>query len=217
VISAQHTVKRWRPRHARARVVALFGLLALGIPAVPGLLTPAHAATAPGRGDRAPRGAFRWLVPRAAPPDWPRLVTPTTTATLSYPPSFAPVTGDPGSVSAAVRSPAGLYLAYLNATPQQGAERPHGFAAFRVHLLGEDHDEAVHEEAAAEHVSFQGGRGSCVIDAYVTRMHHRHYREIACLVVGSHASTVVVAAALKSSWDQFRPLLQRSVAAFTVS
>ncbi len=198
------------------RHVALLGLLALGIPSVPGLLPAAHA-NALGRGDRTPSGAFQWLVARSAPPSWPRVVTPSTAATLSYPPSFGPVSGDPGSVSAAVRSPTGVYVAYLNATPQQGAERPRGFAAFRVHLLGEDHDEAVHEEASAERVAFQGGRGSCVIDTYVTRVRHRRYREIACLVAGTHAGTVVVAAALTSRWNQFRPWLQQSIAAFTVS
>lgn len=216
MIWARPAVKPLHARRGLARRVALFGLLALGIPTTPGLL-PAAPATALGRADRAPGGAFRWLVPRAAPPTWSRLVTPTTGATLAYPPSFGPVTGDAGSVSAAVRSPAGVYVAYLNATPQQGAERPRRFAAFRLRLLGEDHDEALHEEAAAERVAFQGGRGSCVIDAYVTRVRHRRYREIACLVVGSHASTVVVAAALTSRWSQFRPVLQRSVAAFTVS
>jgi hypothetical protein len=127
------------------------------------------------------------------------------------------VAGDPGSVSAAVRTSHGRLVAYLNATPHQGAERPRGFAAFRVRLLADDHDEAVHREAAAEGLPFLGGHGSCVIDAYVTRVRHHRYREIACLVVGAHASTVVVAAAVAASWNQFRPLLQQSIAAFTVS
>jgi hypothetical protein len=187
-------------------------LVAFATAVLPGLVSVAPASPTTG-----PRGAFRWLVPSPAPPGWLRLVTPTTAATLSYPPAFAPVPGDPGSVSAAVRTGTGTYLAYLNATPRQGAERPRDFATFRVHLLGEDHDEAVHEEAAEEGLAFRGGRGSCVLDSYVTRVRHRHYREIACLVVGAHASTVVVAAALTTTWGQFRAVLQRSVAAFTVS
>jgi hypothetical protein len=120
-------------------------------------------------------------------------------------------------VSAAVRTRDGGVVAYLNATPEQGSERPRGFAAFRVHLLAEDHDEAVHEEASAEGLAFLGGRGSCVIDSYVTRIRHHRYREIACLVVGSQAGTVVVAAALTARWNRFRSLLQQAVAAFTVS
>ena len=190
-------------------------LLTVGV-AGPSGWAAASVATPPDA-TRAADPAFDWLVPHPAPPTWPRLVTPTTGATLSYPPPFTTVPGDPGSVSAAVRTGDGGFVAYLNATPQQGAERPHGFAAFRVHLLGEDHDEAVHEEAAAEGLTFGGGPGSCVIDSYVTRARHHRYREIACLVVGSQAGTVVVAAALTTRWNRFRPLLQQAVAAFTVS
>jgi hypothetical protein len=163
------------------------------------------------------RGAFRWLMPRPAPSTWPRLAALSGAATLSYPPAFATVPGDPGSVSAAIRTRDGAYVAYLNVTPQQGDEKPHGFAAFRVHLLGEDHDEAVHEEAAAEDLHVRGGRGSCVIDNYVTRIGHHHYREIACIVAGAHGTSVMVAAATTASWSRLQTLLQRSVAGFTVS
>jgi hypothetical protein len=163
------------------------------------------------------RGAFAWLVPAAPPVGWPNLVAPDVPATLAYPPSFRPVGGDPGSVSAAVAAPPGPYIAYLNATPRQGAERPRGFAAFRVHLVSEDHDESVRLEAARERLPFQGGTGSCVIDRYVTRVGHHHYREIACLVVDAHgAGAVVVAAARTSAWAQYAGQLMTAIRAFSI-
>jgi len=164
----------------------------------------------------APPTAFAWLVPAAAPANWPVLVAPAS-VTLAYPPSFRPVGGDPGSVSAALASPRSPYLAYLNATPRQGREQPHGFAAFRVALLGEDHDEAVHLEAAREGIRFRVGVGSCVMDRYTTRVGHHPYREIACLVVDPHGrGAVVVAAATTSTWARYERLLETAVAAFTV-
>jgi hypothetical protein len=40
------------------------------------------------------------------------------------------------------------------------------------------------------------------------------YREIACLVRGGHATTVVVAAATPRDWPALAPALRRSVASF---
>jgi hypothetical protein len=182
--------------------------------ALPGVLDPA-AGLRPGSGPRARSGPFGWLVPAPAPPTWSHETAPSG-ATLSYPAPFAPVTGDPGSVSAAVRS-GGRFRAYLNVTPRQGDERAHGFAAFRAHLLGAEHDRSVHREAAAEGLAFRGGTGSCVLDDYVTRIGHHQYREVACLVTGPRGASVVVAAATTREWDRFRPLLRQAVASFTVS
>ena len=134
-----------------------------------------------------------------------------------YPPSFAPLTGDPGSISAAVRSGTGPLRVYLNVTPQQGDERARGFAAFRVRLLGSEHDRSVHQAAAAEGLRFRGGTGSCVVDDYVTRIGHNHYREIACFVTGAHGASVVVAAATTADWSHFRPVLRQAVNSFAVS
>jgi hypothetical protein len=177
---------------------------------------PAHGG--PRARVRAARpSAFAWLVPAAAPADWPALVAPAAPAALAYPPSFRPVGGDPGSVSAAVAAPRGPYLAYLNATPRQGREQPHGFAAFRIALLSQDHDGAVHLEAARERIRLRGGVGSCVMDRYTTRVGHHQYREIACLVVGPHGpGAVVVAAAMTSTWARYERPLETAVAAFTV-
>ena len=105
-------------------------------------------------------------------------------ATLGVPPQFAPFAGDPGTASAAVRDATGRIDAYLNITPRQGDERLRGFAAFRVHRLADEHDQSVHLEAAARGSALQGGHRSCVLDDYVTRIGHHHYRELACFVVG---------------------------------
>ena len=65
-------------------------------------------------------------------------------------------------------------------------------------------------------VKFRGGTGSCVIDAYVTRIGGHHYQEIACLVQGRTSASVIVAAAPAARWAQARPLLFRAVAAYLV-
>jgi hypothetical protein len=191
--------------------VAAVGLVG----AFPGVLEPA-AGLRPASGPRARSGSFGWLVAAPAPPAWSHETSPSG-ATLSYPAPFAPLTGDPGSISAAVRSGDGQFRAYLNVTPRQGDERPHGFAAFRTHLLGGEHDRSVHREAAAEGLAFLGATGSCVLDDYVTRIGHHHYREVACLVTGPRAADVVVAAATTREWNRFRPLLRQAVASFAVS
>jgi hypothetical protein len=160
-------------------------------------------------------GPFGWLVPDDAPPDWPRAVLPSRGAQLSYPPSFAPLAGDAGTVSAAVRDTHGKFLAYVNATPRQGDERLKGFGAFRVGLLRHE-DPTVIEDAAREGLAFRGGQGSCVIDHYVTRIDHNRYREVACLAQGRHDSAVVVAAATEATWRQFEPVLRQVIASFTV-
>ncbi|HEV2309341.1 MAG TPA: hypothetical protein VGU73_02365 [Acidimicrobiia bacterium] len=178
---------------------------------------PAAAARARAPAPVRPR-AFAWLDPTASPAGWPVLVSPAARATLAYPPTFRPIGGDAGSVSAAVTAPPGPYIAYLNATRREGAERLHGFAAFRIGLLGEEHDGSVRLEAAGEQLAFRGATGSCVIDRYVTRVGHHHYREIACLVVGAHGgAAVVVAAALTSAWAQYDQQLMTAVRAFSVS
>ncbi|MGH9206414.1 MAG: hypothetical protein ACRD1G_07640 [Acidimicrobiales bacterium] len=120
-------------------------------------------------------------------------------------------------MSAGVTAKSGKLVAYLNVTPQQGDEKRKGFANFRVNLNGEDHDKDVHLDATAEGVRFRGGTGSCVVDDYHTRLGDNHYREIACLVVGRHGGSVLVAAAADADWARFRPLLRQAVDSFAVS
>jgi hypothetical protein len=174
-------------------------------------------AGAPARRPGQP-GAFGWLVPTLPPSSWRAQVIPLAAATLSSPPSFSPFAGDTGSATAGIKDANGVYRAYLNATPQQGRERLRGFPGFRVRLLGEDHDLAVHEEASAEHLAFRGGEGSCVIDRYVTRVAHHRYREIACLVVSaSGRGSVVVAAARLADWARFEATMRTAVASYRVA
>jgi hypothetical protein len=165
---------------------------------------------------RSPGRAFPRLVPAAAPAGWPHLTLPNGTAVLSYPPSLHRLDGDKDAVSAARLSPGGAFQLYLNATPRQGAERLPHWAAYRLRLLRSDDAASAHEVSAAEDVKFRGGTGSCVIDAYVTRIGGHHYQEIACLVQGRTSASVIVAAAPSATWAQARPLLSRAVAAYLV-
>lgn len=153
---------------------------------------------------------------QAAPAGWLHRELGNGTAVLSYPPALRPIPGDPGAVSVAMRSSAGAYLLYLNATPRQGAETLRNWATFRVHLLREDDASSAHLDAAATGLTFRGGTGSCVIDDYVTRIGAHHYREIACLVQGQAAASVVVGTAPAPRWSQARPLLERAVAAYRI-
>jgi hypothetical protein len=183
------------------------------------VVAPASVSSASGAaGQRAgSSGSFGWLVPTPTPPGWRRVATTSGTPVLAIPPSFSPIGGDRGSVSAALEDKRGKVLAYLNVTPREGGEDLKGFASFRVHLIGKDEAKDVHMEAAAKDLAFRGGTGSCVMDNYVTRIQGNHYKEIACLVVGKHSSSVVVAAAADTLWARFRPLLRQSVASFRVS
>jgi hypothetical protein len=165
---------------------------------------------------RSPRRASPLLVPAAAPTGWPHLTLPNGTAVLSYPPSLRPLAGDKDAVSAARLSRAGAFQFYLNATPRQGSESLQHWAAFRLRLLRSDDAASAHEVAAAEHVKFRGGTGSCVIDDYLTRIGARHYQEVACLVQGQTSASVIVAAAPAATWTQARPLLFHAVAAYLV-
>ncbi len=201
--------KPWRWLAGSALSVVLSGWLVVASiqPAAPTARAQPHLS------DRS--GPFAWLMAAAAPPDWARADLASGGAQLSYPPSFAPLSGDAGTVSAAVRDTRGKVLAYVNATPRQGDERLKGFGAFRVGLLRHE-DPTVIEEAAREGLAFRGGHGSCVIDHYVTRIDHNRYREVACLAQGRHTSAVVVAAATEATWRQFEPVLRQVIASFAV-
>ena len=135
---------------------------------------------------------------------------------LWYPPSMRSVTADRGAASAVRLSRTGAYLLYLNATPRQGDERTANWPAFRLSHLLDDDARSVRELAAAAGVRFRGGTGSCVLDSYVTKVGAHHYTELACLVQGSRASSVVVATAPAANWSQAASLLERAIAAYRV-
>ena len=108
-----------------AAIVLVAGLAVPLMPSAAARVGPSPAA----------HRSLPWLVPTLPPPTWGTLTTPARAATLAYPPSFHPVGGDPGSVSAAVEDPPGTFLAYLNATGVWGRYRPlleTAIAAFAV-------------------------------------------------------------------------------------
>jgi hypothetical protein len=190
--------------------------------AVVGMLVvaPVTVSRAQAGSSRPGSGPLDGLVSAAAPMGWNHFDVPVAdgVATVGFPPQFAPFAGDRGTASAAVRDATGRIHAYLNVTPRQGDERLRGFAAFRVDRLAGEHDQSVHLEAAAEGLALHGGHRSCVLDDYVTRIGHHHYRELACFVVGSRGgAAVVVAAATIADWGHFESQLQRAVASFAVS
>lgn len=192
----------WRGRYALA-----------GLAAMAAIAITVIAFALPGR---SPGQAVPPLAPVAAPAGWPHLTLPNRTAVLSYPPSLHRIAGDTEAVSAARLSPGGAFQLYLNATPRQGTEGLRHWAAFRLRLLRSDDAAWAHQDAAARGVKFRGGRGSCVIDDYLTRIGAHHYEEIACLVQGRTSASVIVAAAPAARWAQARPLLLRAVAAYLV-
>jgi hypothetical protein len=63
-------------------------------------------------------------------------------------------------------------------------------------------------------MEFRGGSGSCVEDTYVTRVGAHKYREIACLVAGTHGSSVLVVAAPTESWDLSSRIVEQAVDAY---
>ena len=158
---------------------------------------------------------FAWLRPSAAPRDWLVGRLPSGTAALAYPPGWRPIRTDPGTFSAALLGPHDRIRGYLNATPQSGAETLANWARFRVAHNRDEGDRRVVREASGSALRFRAGHGSCVVDRYATVT--SRYREIACIVRGAHATTVVVAAAQPRDWSRLAPELRRAVASFTVA
>jgi hypothetical protein len=86
------------------------------------------------------------------------------------------------------------------------------WAAFRVRHNVAEGDRKVKFEAAAGGLRFRTGRGSCVRDAYTTSVNAR-YEEIACLIDGSHAMSVVVGAAPRQRWKEEQSVIEQAISA----
>ena len=157
--------------------------------------------------------SFAWLRPQRPPSGWLVARIPTG-AQLPYPPGWRIVHGDRGTATAALVGPRGRYVGYLNVTPRQGDERLAGWASFRTSHNVEEGDHTVKRLAAATNLRFRTGRGSCVKDSYTTEVETR-YVEIACLVAGRTAGTVIVGASPPSSWPRTSGLLERAIEGFT--
>ena len=135
---------------------------------------------------------------------------------MAYPPGLHLTSGDRGTVSVARLSRSGAYLMYLNATPRQGTENLRNWPTFRVSHLLDDDAASARLLASRRDVRFAGGTGSCVEDAYVTKVKANHFTEIACFVQGRTHSSVIVAAAPTSSFASVSAVLARSISAYQV-
>ena len=156
-------------------------------------------------------GPFAWLRPAAPPTGWALARIPGR-STLAYPPAWRPVKTDPGTASVALLGGGDRIDAFLNATPKQGPETLANWIRFRPNHNRGEGNRSVHVVASANGLSFRSGRGSCVIDSYTTW--RAAYREIACLVAGPSSTSVVVAAAPTSLWDDQAATLERAVSSF---
>ena len=157
--------------------------------------------------------AFGWLRPSPPPHGWQESRLPDGSARLAYPRRWTSIRSDPGTVTAALRTGGGEIRGYLNATPQQGEETLANWASFRVDHNREEGDVNVAPVASATNLRFPGARGSCVIDTYTSSTGHS-YREIACIVAGGTATTVVVGAAPPQQWPRQAPAIERAISSF---
>ena len=171
--------------------------------------------TVPRSAGTPPRETFSRLAVAAAPPSWKSATIPSGGASLSYPSNWRPIPGDTGTVTVALRDRRGLYHGYLNVTPHEGAEQLPGWASFRAHRNAEEGDHHTHIVAEAEGLRIARARGSCVIDDYLSRVGAHAYRELACIVAGSHYTNVFVGATLLADWPRLGPVIERAAAALT--
>ena len=153
--------------------------------------------------------AFGWLHPQSAPSGW-KVAGAAGGATLAYPPNWHRQRSDAGTASAALLTTNGQYLGYLNLTPRQGGETLKNWSSFRVGHNADEGDTNVKRLAAASGLHFLTGRGACIKDAYTTKIGAR-YVEIACLVAGPHAESVIVAAAPPGAWTRESGTLERAI------
>ncbi len=158
--------------------------------------------------------AFAWLRPSRVPAGWSAQGLPDSPARLPAPPGWHPTHGDPGTRTVVLRGPSGAIAGYLNATPRDGAETPANWSVFRVAHNRREGDREVRLLAAAAGLRFRRAAGSCVLDSYATASGNR-YREVACIVAGRSATTVIVAATPPSRWGAEAPTIERAIASFT--
>ena len=131
---------------------------------------------------------------------------------MAYPPGWRVLPGDPNTATAALLDTRGHYLGYLNLTPRQGHESQASWTSFRPRHNVAEGEKDVRTVDSATALRFLSGQGSCVRDAYTTSTNTR-YVEIACLVDGRHASSVIVGAAPSQRWARERPAIERAIAA----
>ena len=158
----------------------------------------------------------RVLAAQHAPASWRKASLLSGRAVLAYPPAMHRVEGDRGTVSAALFNASGAYLMYINATPKQSSETLQNWPGFRIEHLKEESAVKARLIAESHGVRFLGGTGTCVVDAYITKVKSNHFTELACFVRGQTTSSVIIAAAPTASWASASPVLMRAVAAYQV-
>lgn len=158
--------------------------------------------------------SFAWLASGPAPPAWSPAGMLAGGA-LPRPRGWQAIHGDRGSVSFAQLRMGGTVVGYLNATPRSGAETLANWTRFRVHHNAAEGDRNVRASAGSDGLRIGADHASCVIDDYLTRL--SSYREIACLIAGARATTVVVGASPPSNWSRQRPIIERAIAGFVAS
>ena len=154
---------------------------------------------------------FAWVQPQPVPRHW-AVVRIASGSELAYPPGWRIVPGDRGTATAALLGEGGRYLGYLNVTPRQGGENVATWASFRIAHNADEGDTAVKRITAATGLRFRAGHGSCVQDSYTTRIGAR-YIEVACLIAGPRAESVIVGAAPPDSWSRTSTTLERAISA----
>ena len=188
--------------------------------AVPVAVAGCSSSSAAGEPERPGGGTsvppVRALTAKHAPAGWRTASLLGGKAVVAYPPAMHLVQGDRGTVSAAQLSASGSYLLYLNATPKQSTESLRNWPDFRIEHLTDENASTARLIAASRDVRFLGGTGTCVVDAYVTKINSHHYTELACFVRGRTTSSVIIAAAPTANWVSASPVLMRAVAAYQV-
>lgn len=197
----------------RFRLVRAAALAAAAVPvAVAGCASSSPAAGSPGK--HVP--PVRVLTASKPPAGWQTVSILGGKVTLAYPPAMHRVQSDTGAASAAQFTKSGAYAMYLNATPKQSDESLRDWPDFRLEHLTDEDASSAHLIAESHGVRFLGGRGTCVVDSYVTKIKSHHYTEIACFVRGQSTSSVIIGAAPTANWAVTSPVIMRAVAAYQV-
>ena len=204
------SLRRIRPggAAAAAALTAALSLALLG-------WASSQSGSAPGDGTgQVTHAGFGWFHPGPAPGAWRQASLTGQSATLSYPGSLHPMHGDDGTVTVGSTAKSGKVLMYLNVTPKQGEESLGDWTDSRLEHLREDGQYQVHLDGASPALQFRGGPGRCVIDNYTTKIRGNHYDEIACIVQGAQATSVLVAATSTTAWQANHALLEKVVSSY---
>ena len=94
--------------------------------------------------------------------------------------------------------------------PAKGTEALAGWPGFRTRHIRAEGSREVRTAARATGLRFRTGVGSCVLDDY--RNAATRYREVACIVQGTRATTVVVGAAPAALWARQARVIRPAIA-----